>query len=291
MIIRPPRPASLATVCIEKVIATPRGDDTTRYGTGFLYRGPAQSIWLVTNWHVLTSRRPESPGELLGSAAQSPRAITIAFPLKTQSRFSVPVNYNLYEAGAPVWRQYKLELGFDLAAIPIVLPPDAAGVAIQDFASFSSDAMEPGIDLIMIGFPFKHGPNVPYPLWKRGMLSSEPGYTLFGNPQMFIDTPGAPGMSGSPVFRSRGAFLVDATTAEAQKDYEARKIGALDLIVQFDANQLLNRTVGLDFVGVYAGATADNTLDRLQLGRMYPASVVEQLVTNGEPGCNPYPPN
>jgi hypothetical protein len=291
MKIRPPRPATLATVCIEKVIALPNGkDDTTRYGTGFFYRGPAQTVWLVTNWHVLTGRRPDSPGETIGLAGQSPYAINVTFPLKKRGHFSPPLTCELYKVGVPIWRQYKLELGFDLAAIPIDLPEEAAGIAIQDFASNSLDAIEPGIDLITVGFPFKHSSDVPYPLWKRGMLASEPGYTLFGNPQMFIDIPGSPGMSGSPVFRPKDAALLDAAAARVVKDYEAGKIGAVDMLASLDPQQVQDRTVGLDFVGVYAGATDDKSLDRLQLGRMYPASVVELLVTKGEQGTNPFPP-
>jgi hypothetical protein len=196
----------------------------------------------------------------------------------------------LYDNGKPVWREYHRQKGFDVAAIPIELPTEASGVCIQDFAKPSNDAMEPGIDLILVGFPFPHDADTPFPLWKRAMLASEPRYLTFGLPQMLIDTPGVPGMSGSPVFRSSDAFLASRQTFEAFEALERGEISSGALIDALNPEEMSQRTVGLSFVGIYAGSTGNTNADRLNLGRMFSASTIDLLVSQGQVGSNPYPP-
>lgn len=290
MFVRSPRPASLSSVCISKVIRSPQGDTSTTYGSAFLYKCNQSRVWLVTNWHVLTSRRPDDAGVLIGAAGQSPHEILVHFPSKTPGAFLAPVSYQLYENGKPVWREYDQGKGFDVAAIPIELPSEASGICIQDFTSPSDDPIEPGIDLILVGFPFPHGADTPFPLWKRAMLASEPKYSTFGLPQLLIDTPGVEGMSGSPVFRSCDAFLASAQTIEAMAARKRGEISSGELIDTLNPDEMTNRTVGLSFVGIYAGSTGNQKFERLNLGRMFPASVVDLLVTEGQLGQNPFPP-
>ena len=290
MIFRSPKSASLCSVCVTKVIRTSQGDVSNTYGSAFLYRCAQNRIWLVTNWHVLTSRRPDDVGVTIGLAPQSPHEILVHFPSKTEGAFLSPVRYSLYENGKPVWFEYELQKGLDVAAIPIELPSEASGVCIQDFAKPSNDAMEPGIDLILVGFPFPHDADTPFPLWKRAMLASEPKYLTFGLPQMLIDTPGVPGMSGSPVFRSSDAFLASKQTVEAFEACKRGEISSGALIDVLNPEEMSQRTVGLSFVGIYAGSTGSTKMDRLNLGRMFSASAVDLLVSQGQAGINPYPP-
>ena len=286
-----PRPASLSVVCVQKIFSTPSGNVNRGFATAFLVRGPGGQPWLVTNWHVLTNRRPDEPGTLVGGAPQSPHALAIAFPATKAGQFLIPVEFPLYENGNPIWFEYKRELGLDIAAFPINFPSGAAGVTITDFSQQTGRCLEPGVDLIVVGFPFIHAQDFPYPMWKRAMVASEPAYLQFGNPQTFIDTPGTPGMSGSAVFRSTDAFATDEATAATFEKLQTGEGVELERLAKIDTNHLNDQTVGLDFVGIYAGSTSDPALERLQLGRMYPSSVID-LIKNGkgEKGSNPYPP-
>src|ERR1051325_3211415 len=154
--VRPPRLASLNTVFIKKVVGTPKGDIEPGFGTGFLYRDTSDQIWLGTNWHGLTVRRPDDPGFLLSGYPHSPYKIRVTFALRQLGAFSVPIEYPLYEEGAPTWIEFKRARGFDLAALPITVPDFAAGIVIQNFAEVDNKALEPGLDVIVVGYPFEH---------------------------------------------------------------------------------------------------------------------------------------
>jgi hypothetical protein len=53
---------------------------------------------------------------------------------------------------------------------------------VQDFAEVDQAPLEPGVDVIVVGYPFEHWANFPYPIWKRAMLATEPGYLVLGAP-------------------------------------------------------------------------------------------------------------
>lgn len=288
--IRPPRPASLCSVFIQKVVSTKSGDVTAGHGTGFHYRGPDDTTWLVTNWHVLTGRRPDDPGSLLPNYPQSPDRIQVTMATKIKGSFTKPLELDLYQSGKPIWSEYKRSEGIDLAAIPIELPDFAATVTVQDFARDNETTLEPGIDVVLIGFPFEQTVDYPFPIWKRAMVASEPGFLILGAPQLLIDTPGVPGMSGSPVYRSAMGLAVTSEQYQAIKNFEKNGIGALDLVKTLSFEQLTDRGITLEFVGVYAGATGDQRLQHLNLGRVFMASFVSLLVTKSESGENPFPP-
>jgi Trypsin-like peptidase domain len=290
MKIRPTlRTESLATVCLTKVTAIPGGEITDKFATGFLYKASDSETWLVTNWHVVTGRRPDNPSLTSSETPRSPSALLVTLPSKNPDEF-LELRVELYKDDRPIWREYRLDIGVDLAAIPINLPPMAAGLAIRPVPDEDADYMEPGIDLITVGFPRKPSVDNPYPFWKRGMLASEPGILQFGLPQMLIDIPGTPGMSGSPVFRSGDAYLTDQAEVESRRKVDRGEISNLDYILGLDPKHLADRTVGMRFVGVYAGSTGIQELDELKLGRMFSASFVELLVSEGGPGTNPFPP-
>jgi Trypsin-like peptidase domain len=224
---RPPRPASLCSVFIQKVCATDKGDIEPGYGTGFLCKDAVKRTWLVTNWHVLTARHPQRPEDPLSGYPWSPYRVKITFPLKQKGHFSIPFEVDLYKDGKPAWREYKREIGIDVAAMLIELPDEISAVAVQDFASIDSRALEPGLEVAVIGFPFPHGSDVPYPIWKRAMIAHEPGYLFQGVAQTMLDMPGHPGMSGSPVYALSSAMAV---TAEQKAAFDKDPLSLLDLI-------------------------------------------------------------
>jgi len=287
-------PASLASRCavpIRKVVSTPNGDKHFGTGTGFHYRDQSGNSWLVTNWHVLTGRRPDDPGFLLSGAPQSPYRIEVVYPASPVGTFLQPVSLNIYEEGRPIWKERLLEKGVDIAAIPFSPPEGASIPFVQEFASYDIVPMRPGIDVVIIGFPFEQSVDMPFPIWKKAMISSEPNYTVFGQLQVLVDTPGMPGMSGSPVFTLSSGIEVTKKQYDAIKSLNRGIGSAVEVLSDF--GEVSGEPVPcLTFAGIYAGATGKGMagLEKLALGRIMLAPMVETVIRDGQPGSNPFPP-
>jgi len=290
--IQPPQPASLCSVEIQKYVRAHDGiDKTLGRGTGFHFRDISGQVWLVTNWHVLTARRPDDPTKLVGNATTSPSGIRVAYQSKRDGQFLPHLSMNLYDAeGAPIWHEFKREeSGIDLAVIAIDLPDDVKCPCVQDFAVRGTDPFVPGLDLIIVGMAFPHGQDNPYPIWKSARVASEPGYLVMGVPQVLIDAAGVPGMSGSPIYRVRRGVSapirgdLSATNANAE-------VSPIDRILMMDPTKMVETNI-LEFIGVYAGSTGCRDLDRLSLGRMFTAPLLDLLVREKQPGRNPFPPD
>lgn len=287
-------PASLASRCpvfIRKIVSTPSGDKYFGAGTGFHYRDHLGTSWLITNWHVLTGRRPDAPGQLLYNTPQSPYRIEVTYPSSKIGTFLPPVQLDLYQNGKPIWRERLLEEGVDIVAIPVSPPKGAAIPFVQDFASSEMVAMQPGLDVVIIGFPFEQNRDMPFPIWKRAMISSEPGYTVFGQLQVLVDTPGMPGMSGSPVFTISQGVSVSKEQHDAVKAFGRGESSALDAINALDLARA-EPVPCLTFAGIYAGATGKGMagLEQLALGRIMLAPMVDMVVKDGQQGTNPFIP-
>jgi len=65
------------------------------------------------------------------------------------------------------------------------------------------------------------------------MIATEPAYLAMGGPQILIDTPGAPGMSGSPVYRSGSGFAVNRDEAELFSKAERGEVSASENAAHF----------------------------------------------------------
>ena len=277
---------------ILKYVRTYDGQDkASGRGTGFHFRDPSGTVWLVTNWHVFTGRRPDDPAMLIGDAMSSPTSIGVAYQSRKDGQFLRHLTLPLYEQdGTPSWYEYRRDSGVDLAALPIQLPDDVRCPCVQDFADRDAGSFVPGLDLTIIGMAFPHSRETPYPIWKGARVASEPGYFAMGVPQVLIDTAGVPGMSGSPVYRVSRGLKVSREAAKAVKDFSAGGEGvALEALAGLDLSQAEEGNV-LRFVGVYAGSTGSRDLEKLSLGRMFIASFVDLLVAERQRGVNPFPP-
>lgn len=287
MIVRSPKKASKAVVCLRKIGRSETGLTQTSFGTGFLYQKSGGQVWLVSNWHVLTSRRPDDPSQMLGHF-DSPSKIS--FSLKSvKTGFYEQIVVPLYSESQPLWLQHPDGPEFDIAAIAVDIDGSFEYETIQTASVIQAGAVEPGFDIIIVGFPFEASQDVPLPLWKRGMISSEPSLKMFGLSQFLIDSPGTPGMSGSPVFVSHEAFIETTDSMAAQKRIDAGESYIWDEPNAFNLSRD-RKTIELEWIGIYSGATGDKSLESVKLGRAYASSAVELVVSHGVIGANPYPP-
>lgn len=258
----PASPASCCSVYLEPLVDTASGPKSFGFATGFLYAGSGATRWLVTNWHVVTGRRPDDPGALLDQTPESPRWL----------RFSVEdprgagrqeMELALYDGGGPTWIESDREQGVDLALIRLSDQPRFSLPLSQTFAPNSTKKLEPGLDVVIVGHPFELGKHSPSAIWKAAMVASDQDTIEGGTPWILLDAPGVPGMSGSPVYRR---------VAEDVSLAGDKKRGRLELL------------------GVYAGAVGHKALKDLRLGRAFPIALVENLLRRHERGNNPFPP-
>jgi hypothetical protein len=196
----------------------------------------------------------------------------------------------LYKDGEPVW--HESPEGFeqvDLIAIAMA-PIRERNVYtwVERFAPYIDKALSPGVEVCLIGFPFGLTPSNPFPIWKRAMVSSEPSLPLEGRRCVFLDMPGRPGMSGSPVYFVGPGFRV--TREEGAALYSGDLDRMMSAFLSIPSERMADSVQVLEFVGVYSGSYGDENLDRLNLGRFWPAYHLKEIGTSPRRGRNPCPP-
>jgi hypothetical protein len=199
-------------------------------GTAFFYECEGETF-IITNWHNVTGKHPQTGAAL--DAMRSPSYIRAKWPVVDDSVPKVEGAKQFYfqaqkieieDESGPLWFEHP-ELGSvcDVVAIPVHKPtdwPSFIHVAANKIDE-TSVPIEPGLKVIVIGFPqgMSTGPGLP--VMKTGFLSSMPGYDVrlggkFSDiggmkdgvqvPAMLLDVHTIPGMSGSPVFGEYTGF-------------------------------------------------------------------------------------
>ena len=241
--------------------------------TGFFYQ-VADGVRLITNWHVVTgvdptTIQPLDPGKPL------PNAMRIFFKvsftkeedssgwLKTHS-----VDIPLYYADQALWSEHRTRQNVDVVAIKLDV------TKFTDFANQSINTLEQesrlpayaGMDCYVLGYPEGMiGPGRT-PIWKRGSIATEPEYSFRNMPGFLIDTATRNGMSGSPVVIRHSGVFNPSGSAHVTPD---AVIGTVS-----------------KFVGIYSGRLGDDPMG-VQLGMVWRADVLEDIVTGNTLGFNP----
>jgi len=254
------------------------------FATGFLYAGRSATRWLVTNWHVVTGRRPDDPGFLIGGKPASPSWLRFKVEDPAGTGWQ-PMELALYDADGPLWIEGRRDQGVDLALVQLKDSPRFPLPVSQSFAANSSRTVEPGLDVVLIGHPFILGMHSPSAVWKAAMVASDVSPSGAGTPWVLLDAPGVPGMSGSPVYRRVSTVPQDeagsgkhVTDDRGSADYTSGQAEA-------------GNSLRLELLGVYAGAVGEKALEELRLGRMFPINLVEDLLRLCQRGHNPFPPS
>lgn len=263
--------ASCCSIYLQGIVNTIKGPEPFGFATGFLYAGPNGTRWLVTNWHVVTGRRPDDPGSLVGGKPDSPSRLR--FTLHDPSG-SAPqdMDVSLYDADGPTWVEGDRERGVDLALVRLTDAPRFRLPFTQSFAPNSSMSLQPGMDVVIIGHPFELGTHTSSSTWKSAMVASGQDTSAERRPWILVDAPGTPGMSGSPVYNRTFITLEKRDTRGSGTGSQAPY------------------RMKLELAGVYAGAVGNKDLEKLRLGRVFPIDLVEGILRCGHRGINPFPP-
>jgi hypothetical protein len=174
----------------------------------------------------------------------------------------------LYDGDQALWNEHSTRQSVDVVAIRL----DVAQLD-ENFANASINTIEqenrltpyPGMDCYVLGYPEGMiGPGRS-PIWKRGSIATEPLYDFRQLPGFLIDTATRNGMSGSPVVaRHDGIFNPGPGPLASDALIESVK----------------------KFIGIYSGRLGDDPLE-VQLGMVWRAVVLEDIVTGNTKGFNP----
>ena len=232
-------------------------DDTVlATATCFIWE-QASRPFLVTNWHVVTGRHPQT-GRHLSSHAGEPSSVRIHLPRVATIEGKQTVEFALYDDnGRPRWMvhpQYGHQI--DVAVMEIKLPN--IGVIAHPINTLTSVPPEVKVsiafDVYVLGFPLGIGDGLP--VWKRASVATEPELGGLDKP-ILIDTATRSGMSGAPVIW-RGS------------SYSWKKAN--------EAGSVMGGTYS-KFVGVYSSRAAANSALEAQLGYVWRAAVIEEIIT------------
>jgi hypothetical protein len=291
--------ATRVDVCIDLFCRDINGiDKKVGSGTGFFHQRAGMS-YFITNWHVLTGRDPQNPASLLGGYPASPSGFQLHLATTKNPNHFIPSEiYPLYVNDVPQWFEagmtdFGIEGHIDLVAIKFEFPTievQPLVTTIEHFAPSSRDFLLVGNDVVIVGYPFGIRAENPYPVWKRGYVASEPSILIGGLPKFFIDSPGRPGMSGSPVFMISKGMGLSAKTRELLQSGNENEVLADIASLSIDELASAQEVNILRFVGVYSGSVGDSSLEQLRVGVAWHAAMVDRLFTHTEVGSNPYPP-
>lgn len=203
-----------ATVQLEQDL----GNGTKTVGTGFLVSAPkpdgAPRTVLITSGHVF-DRMPKIEARVgwrlsssVGDWRYAPGPLTIrmaAAPVRDAAASATPAVSGAapLPEGRPLWTRHPSQ---DIAAITVIAPAEFAKAAIPlgwlaDDATFARRGLEPGDEMMALGFPRGLSSNrAGFPILRWGRVASYPLSPVASFPTFLLDFRVFDGNSGGPVF-------------------------------------------------------------------------------------------
>lgn len=170
-------------------------------GTGFIIRSKTRN-YLVTNYHVVTNRKAENNAWIDLKTPIAPNRVAIVQNAKKLGEYVVKWENLLDKNGNPLWHENRINNEMvDVIELPL---NDTSNVAIYPVTYNSpldtTILLQPTDRVFVLGFPLGIHSAPFMPLWKSGIISSEPDINQENKPIMWVDINGIGGMSGSPVY-------------------------------------------------------------------------------------------
>lgn len=229
-------------------------------GSGFLWDEAGRTS-LVTAWHNVTGTHPET-GQTLTAGGARPDTLRASFSSRPTGQRLVR-DIALY--GDDGSARFRTHLTFgrlvNVVAIDIENVPSSPGVLCTSVNDLPEDpiAHRIGASAFVIGFPRGLSASG-LPIWKRGTIASEPSLvdTQSGKESYLLDTPARDGMSGAPTF-----LFTDSGFEDERGHFQ------------------VGRGRASKFLGLYAGRIASQDQLDAQLGLVWPARLIREVVEKG----------
>ncbi|MBO6830091.1 MAG: trypsin-like peptidase domain-containing protein [Muricauda sp.] len=169
--------------------------------TGFIVKSKTQN-YLITNWHVVTNKDSKTGLWLNPKKPISPNKVKILHNSTTLGNYSIKEEKITDDKGRKLFKDFTFGNKIvDVVAIPLKDTISDVKLYPVDYTKTSDSLVVMPTDRVFIlGFPkgFRSAPA--FPVWKSGLIASEPDIDQEGKPIIWVDLIGYPGMSGSPVY-------------------------------------------------------------------------------------------
>jgi hypothetical protein len=168
--------------------------------TGFIIRSKSQN-YLVTNYHVVTNKKPINNEWLDSREPVSPNRIAIMHNGLKLGDHIVKFERLISTTGDTLWHRNKIGNEMvDVIELPLKDTQNITVYPVNYASSFDSLIISPTDRVFIPGFPLGMQSSPFFPIWKSGFIASEPDIDQEGKPIVWIDDVPFPGMSGSPVY-------------------------------------------------------------------------------------------
>ncbi len=255
----------------ENHLATGSQEHSIAQATGFFWKRKNRT-YLITNWHVLCGREPETGQPKNGDGLLPDR---VRFPMWKRANIA---HLGFFDAslknfdGSNCWLEHpKLGCKIDIAALRIpnlgvlrdfLFEPYIVH-SINNLYNQINMAVGVGSDVFVLGFPYGMRNTGVYPIWKRGSVATEFDYPVKELPCFLVDTATREGMSGSPVIqRAQGMYLSVSGCIMVGEGKTTR------------------------FLGVYSGRYIGQTVQEAQLGIVWKPELIEEILQGQQIGSS-----
>lgn len=237
---------SVQSLLIEMAV----GQQALATGTGFVCQGKAGPL-LLTNWHNLAGRNPQTKQPLSPTAAV-PDSVRIVHNRSGHLGQWLVKTESLLKRGKSRWIEHPV-LGdkVDIVALPL---KDLDDVALYPYDPIGGPAIatNPAEPVSVVGFPFGLQAGGSLAVWATGFVASEPAIEFDNLPIFLVDCRTRPGQSGSAVIAHRNGGSVSMQ----------------------DGSTAIFAGPVTKFLGIYSGRINDQS----DLGIVWKASAVSAIV-------------
>lgn len=177
--------------------------DTQRLGsgTGFIIRSRSNP-YLVTNWHIATNKNAWNNQWMDSKVKITPNKIKITHNSDVLGSH-IDKWENLTSVDGKI-RYFQDKIGAEMVDVVELPLTDTVGIKIYP-VDYNSEAktnvmIQVTDRVFILGYPLGIRSAPSFPVWKSGLIASEPAVNQEGKPVMWVDALTYPGMSGSPVY-------------------------------------------------------------------------------------------
>jgi hypothetical protein len=234
------------------------GEQRLGGATAFPWLRTDLRLSLITNWHVVSGRNHET-GKPMNPMGGVPDHLRVHVPFTDRALSPLIVTIPTVDGeGEPLWIGHPVHgQAVDVASLEFDQPlPEASRLMPMNLIKMLPLKQRIGMPVFVLGFPFERL-GLGMPVWKQASLASEPYLLNFATElYLIVDTASRPGMSGSPVIQ--------------------RVHGCVD--IEIGRGHVEDGDGACNFIGIYSGRFHTNDASDAQLGRVWPARLVADVV-------------
>jgi len=169
--------------------------------TAFVIKSKTQN-YLITNWHVVSNKDPNTKKWLNPKLPLVPNKIRILHNAETLGNYTIKEENLIDKNNDTLFKEFKVGKHIvDVVALPLKdTIPNVKIYPVDYTKSADSLVIMPTDRVFVLGFPKGISTAPVLPIWKSGLIASEPDFDQEGKPIIWIDILGYGGMSGAPVY-------------------------------------------------------------------------------------------